>query len=410
HPLQIAEVQASSEHGRIGITFCPGKHDLYAHTGAWKRDLETDLDVIAAWGAKRVITLVEQQELRELKVLSLGDAIQGRGIQWRHLPIADFSVPDEDFEQRWITQGREIRQMLLQGQDVLVHCKGGLGRAGMIAARLLVELGMQPEVAIRRVRRARKGAIETSSQLALVRRTPSLMEQDAMFTDPLVIDTTEMQRVSGQLGSNPAGLYEDQEGQRYYVKTLESVAHARNEFIAAMLYRLAGAPTLSYVRTRAEDQIATRWLELEKSCVARLSESERAQAQRWFGVHAWTANWDAAGYHGDNQGVLNGRVLTLDVGGALEFRAQGDPKGSAFDTRVNELEMLRSDEGNPHAVRLFSDMRTADIRRSLEVVIQLEDLHIRGVILAHGGSEKLAEKMLARKAALSHYLESLGHA
>ena len=70
-----------------------------------------------------------------------------------------------------LTNQQEIRTLLRGGEDVLVHCKGGLGRAGMIAARLLVELGMDPEQAIRDVRRARKGAIETSSQLALVRRT-----------------------------------------------------------------------------------------------------------------------------------------------------------------------------------------------------------------------------------------------
>ena len=63
---------------------------------------------------------------------------------------------------------------LRSGGDVLVHCKGGLGRAGMIAARLLVELGMAPEQAIREVRRARKGAIETPSQLALVSRTKAI--------------------------------------------------------------------------------------------------------------------------------------------------------------------------------------------------------------------------------------------
>ena len=27
HPLEIAAVRASPTHGRIGITFCPGKHD-----------------------------------------------------------------------------------------------------------------------------------------------------------------------------------------------------------------------------------------------------------------------------------------------------------------------------------------------------------------------------------------------
>lgn len=174
HPLQIAEVRASPSHGRIGITFCPGKQDRFAHTGAWERDLGIDLDAIAAWGAKLVLTLVEPAELKELKVPLLGHEIKSRGIEWRHLPIADYSVPTEAFEQQWETQGREIRAMLRNGDDVLVHCKGGLGRAGMIAARLLVELGMTPDEAIHSVRRARKGAIETSSQLALVRRTVAI--------------------------------------------------------------------------------------------------------------------------------------------------------------------------------------------------------------------------------------------
>ena len=171
HPLQIAEVRASPSHGRIGITFCPGKHDHFAHTGAWERDLGIDLDAIAAWGAKLVLTLVEPAELKALKVPQLGHEIRRRGIEWRHLPIADYSVPTKDFEQQWVTQGREIREILRNRDDVLVHCKGGLGRAGMIAARMLVELGMDPEQAIHSVRRVRKGAIETPSQLALVRRT-----------------------------------------------------------------------------------------------------------------------------------------------------------------------------------------------------------------------------------------------
>ena len=97
-------------------------------------------------------------------------------MDWRHLPIADFSVPGEAFEAEWRLQGREIRQLLRSGADVLVHCKGGLGRAGMMAARLLVELGMPPDDAIRAVRSARKGAIETPAQLALVRRTLSVSD------------------------------------------------------------------------------------------------------------------------------------------------------------------------------------------------------------------------------------------
>nr|WP_232023915.1 cyclin-dependent kinase inhibitor 3 family protein [Sulfurivermis fontis] len=401
HPLQIAEVRASPSHGRIGITFCPGKHDRFAHTGAWERDLGLDLDVIAAWGARRVLTLVESAELVELKVPQLGHEIRQRGIEWRHLPIADYSVPGAAFEQQWLTEGREIRTLLRNGQHVLVHCKGGLGRAGMIAARLLVELGMEPGEAIRSVRRVRKGAIETPAQLALVRRTTPMA--DAAGT---LLDTAAMQRVGGQLGSNPAGLFQDADGKRYYVKTLESPAHARNEMLAARLYQLAGAPTLKYVATKAPDQIATEWIELDKKCVARLSADERKQAQQWFGVHAWTANWDAAGLDGDNQGVVNGTVLTLDVGGALAFRAHGDPKGKAFGTRVDEIDLLRSDPDNPHAVQLFAGMSRDDIRQAIGVVTQIADAQIRQVIMEGGGSDALADKMIARKADMARRLES----
>lgn len=227
-----------------------------------------------------------------------------------------------------------------------------------------------------------------------------------MSDDSFLIDTSTMQRVSGQLGTNPAGIYQDERGRRYYVKTLESQAHAQNERIAASLYQLAGAPTLTYVQTKAPEQIATQWIELDKRCVAHLNETERKEAQRWFGVHAWTANWDVAGFDGDNQGVAEGKVLTLDVGGALAFRAQGDPKGKAFGDCVNELDVMRSDEANPHAIRLFADMTPDEVKQAISVVLRIPDEQVCQVVADSGGSRKLAEKMVARKADMAERLLS----
>jgi ADP-ribosyl-[dinitrogen reductase] hydrolase len=89
---------------------------------------------------------------------------------WFHLPVVDVSIPDERFERRWAVDGKELRSLLRRRLDVLVHCRGGLGRAGMIAARLLVELGMESTNAIATVRAARPGAIETSDQERFVVR------------------------------------------------------------------------------------------------------------------------------------------------------------------------------------------------------------------------------------------------
>jgi len=399
HPLQIAEVRASPGHGRIGITFCPGKHDAIASTGVWARDLATDLDAIAAWGAALVLTLVEPAELDLLKVPDLGAEVKARGLDWRHLPIADYSVPGDTFEAGWQTVGRDIRTLLRNRADVVVHCKGGLGRAGMIAARLMAELGVAPQEAVRAVRQARKGAIETPAQLAVVRRTQPMAEAD-------LLDIATHERVGGTLGSNPGGIYRDAAGRRVYVKDLESPAHARNEFLAARLYQLAGAPTLTYLRTTDPAQVATAFIDLEKRQAGQFSPEERQQAQRWLGVHAWTANWDAAGFNGDNQGVAAGKVLTLDVGGALAFRACGDPKGAAFGAHVGEIERLRSDPDNPHAVRLFGDMGAAEIEAAIAVVTRIPDEAIGAVVLENGGREKLAEKMIARKDDLARRLDS----
>jgi hypothetical protein len=213
-----------------------------------------------------------------------------------------------------------------------------------------------------------------------------------------IIDTARLRQVGSRLGSNPAGIFEDEQGRRFYVKSLESPEYARNEFIAARLYQLAGAPTLNYLRTTQANQVATEMVHLDKKTVGQLSPEERQQAQRWFGVHAWTANWDAAGFQGDNQGVVAGRVLTLDVGGALEFRAMGHPKGKAFGTRVGELDRLREDSDNPYAVKLFGDMDEAALQAAIRVVTRIPDALIRQAISDYGGSAALVDKMIVRKA------------
>jgi len=133
-------------------------------TGSWDRDLGIDLDAIRAWGATAVITLITYEELALLGVESLGEEVARRHMTWFHLPIVDVSIPDTAFERRWGGVAGDLHGRLRQGQNVLVHCRGGLGRAGTIAARLLIELGWSPADAISRVRKVRPGAIETREQ------------------------------------------------------------------------------------------------------------------------------------------------------------------------------------------------------------------------------------------------------
>ncbi len=169
-PLRIAAVTPGNGHGRIGITLCPGKTDPDGMTGWWKRDLDTDLDVVREWGATAVVSLIEEKEIEDLQVSGLGKGVRDRHMEWWHLPTPDGKPPQPGFEEKWATAGEVIRDRLRLGFDVLVHCKGGLGRAGTVAACLLVELGARPEDAILRVRTARPGAIAHSHQRDYVGR------------------------------------------------------------------------------------------------------------------------------------------------------------------------------------------------------------------------------------------------
>ena len=169
HPLQIVFVSPGTGLGRIGITFCPGKVQPAAATGAWSRELDLDVQTIADGGAAAVLTLVEDHELAALKVTGLGGEVKRRHMDWLFAPIPDVSTPDAAFETAWRETGEGLRDRLRAGFDIVVHCKGGLGRAGMIAARLMVELGVPPDQAITEVRKVRPGAIETAAQERHVR-------------------------------------------------------------------------------------------------------------------------------------------------------------------------------------------------------------------------------------------------
>ena len=109
---------------------------------------------------------MEDHELREVKVLpdQLQAGASAHGMEWHHLAVRDVSIPDEHFEDLWIYSGLRLRKLLSQGQNIAIHCRGGLGRTGMIGARLLVELGLEPDVAISQVRAARPGSIEPDQE------------------------------------------------------------------------------------------------------------------------------------------------------------------------------------------------------------------------------------------------------
>lgn len=173
HPLRIDTLQPPGLPGRIGLTFLPGKKGDALYGAPWDRDLGEDLRAILDWGAEAVVSLLEPHEFDLLGVPDFPKVMSAQGFRWALLEIRDSDVPDSRFESAWPVVQPELVAILRRGGSIVVHCRGGLGRTGLVVSRLLVELGLEAEKAISLVREVRPGAVETWEQEEYIRQLPS---------------------------------------------------------------------------------------------------------------------------------------------------------------------------------------------------------------------------------------------
>ncbi|HKI25721.1 MAG TPA: dual specificity protein phosphatase family protein [Candidatus Sulfotelmatobacter sp.] len=113
-------------------------------------------DEIADWrrsGIDVVLSLLEKTEEQEMNLEKEAETAQAQGIEFSSLPIPDRQTPNSE-AQVTATLDR-MTQALKSGKNVLVHCRQGIGRSGLIAACLLIRKGMSPGAALEKVTAAR---------------------------------------------------------------------------------------------------------------------------------------------------------------------------------------------------------------------------------------------------------------
>lgn len=148
--------------GRLGLTIAPGKKDRW---GQWDRDLDLDLRRLRDhYRVDCLASLMEAHEYRELHIADLTERAEKYGIAVHRFPIRDVDAPPAEAMTHFVELIESILGDVRAGKTVVIHCRGGLGRSGLVAASCLVRLGHSPADAIRRVRSARPGAVEVASQ------------------------------------------------------------------------------------------------------------------------------------------------------------------------------------------------------------------------------------------------------
>ncbi len=163
-PLRINFIpkDAMNQH-LLGLTILPGRKDF-------SRDLLEDIKELKKENIDVVIPLITHDEMDDYDVPNLIKLYRKNKIEVRELPILDQKVPS-------IKQVKELMQYMdtkfAEGKNILIHCVGGLGRSGLIAACYLKHLGYTSEEAIHLVRRVRTSrAIETREQEKFVHAFP----------------------------------------------------------------------------------------------------------------------------------------------------------------------------------------------------------------------------------------------
>jgi protein-tyrosine phosphatase len=114
-------------------------------------------------GIDIVVSLLESDEADQLDLVDEQRAAEAQGIRFISFPIPDRGVPASAPAAISLMNG--IASALDEGRNVVVHCRQGVGRSGLIAAGILATSGMQPTQAVELVGAARGLTVpETSEQ------------------------------------------------------------------------------------------------------------------------------------------------------------------------------------------------------------------------------------------------------
>jgi protein-tyrosine phosphatase len=128
--------------------------------GDW---LEEEIQAWRRIGIDVIVSLLTPDEDTELDLVEERELCRAQGIEFVSFSIMDRSVPSS--MEAFAGLLTALAGQLINGKSVAVHCRQGIGRAGLVAIGLLLLSGVEPDAAIARVGAARGCSIpETPEQ------------------------------------------------------------------------------------------------------------------------------------------------------------------------------------------------------------------------------------------------------
>jgi protein-tyrosine phosphatase len=150
------ELPVADNNAALVLTPCPGTKEA---------SLIDSVAQLKAQGVSVVVTALSTKEMQDKGVGELPDVVEQAGMLWFHAPIEDDCAPDESFPARWKHISPSLHKALASGEKIAMHCMGGSGRTGLLAAHLLLEKGWDLQKIINQVQSLRPGAFTKEVQI-----------------------------------------------------------------------------------------------------------------------------------------------------------------------------------------------------------------------------------------------------
>src|SRR5215475_14508360 len=103
-------------------------------------------------GVDTLVSALTTSDRSALQLVDEPGLAVAAGMSYISFPIADFGVPDRD---ALVDLADELSAEIRSGRFVTVHCLAGVGRSGLIACSVLIDLGASAQEAMEVVSRAR---------------------------------------------------------------------------------------------------------------------------------------------------------------------------------------------------------------------------------------------------------------
>ena len=130
-------------------------------SGEW---IEDEFSNISSMGINRIVSLLEAHEAYELGLDSEKQLSEKYNMEFISYPIVDRGLPSSINEFLQFTNS--LYHEVVLGLNIVIHCRAGIGRTGVVAAGILLHHGFDPKDAFDLISKQRRVEVpDTQAQI-----------------------------------------------------------------------------------------------------------------------------------------------------------------------------------------------------------------------------------------------------